>query len=505
MTLMKSPVIKRLLLLGTVLTVVAVTPWMNAAEPAAAQGLSPDLARKAQGALDSGEAELAQVRAQIEREKVPLHQKLTALEEQLIAVRKQYDERRKAADLLALEASNINTEVKLRGDENAYLGNILDEYVRGFESRIHSGELANYEKLISETKLATENPNLTDTDRFVKRMEVLKRSVTRLQENSGGRRIESELLDPNGVMIKGTMALLGPIAVFSSADKSAHGIVAPTAGTTRPVLRPLDPTMNAGIAQLIATGEGLLPLDPSRGYALQELIKKTSIIDTFIHGGPIMWPILFCSILALAVSLERIFFFFWQKARRRTADIDAIYELAKDGAIKEAIEVGSNSRDFVARMLGFSLGHPHKSLHTAIHKGSSMEVKRFTRGLWILDTCITMAPLLGLLGTVTGMMSSFDALGRASDAATGANSVIGGIAEALIATAAGLLIAIMALIPLNYINDQIEAVQHELDDAGKQLELIFDPSPQIIVDIPSDDVNQPAAPMERATHGALSS
>lgn len=488
--------IKRNFLFGALLALAALASRSHAAEPAAApQGLSPDIVRKAQGALTAGEAELAKVRAQIEQEKVPLHKNLTELEEKLIAARKRYDERKKAADLLSVESSNVSTEVKLRGDENAYLGNILDEYVRGFESRIHSGEIAGYEKLLSETKLATENPNLTDSDRFAKRMEVLKKSVTRLKDNSGGRRIETELLDPNGVMTKGTMGLIGPIAVFSSADKSIHGIVAPAAGTTRPVLRPLDPTMNAGIAQLIASGEGLLPLDPTRGSALQELIKKTSIIDTFIHGGPIMWPILVCSIIALAVSFERIFFFFWQKARRRTADIDAIYELAKDGGIVNAAELGAKSRDFVARMLGFALGHPKKSLHTAIHKGSSLEIKRFTRGLWILDTCITMAPLLGLLGTVTGMMSSFDALGRASDAATGANSVIGGIAEALIATAAGLLIAIMALIPLNYINDQIEAVQHELDDAGKQLELIFDPPTQIVV---GEQVEEPGRQMATA-------
>lgn len=498
MTPMEFPIIKRLLLVGAFLVAIAAAPLANAAEAPVPQGLSPDLAKKAEGALASGEAELARVRAQIERDKVPMQKELTALEEKLIAVRKKYDERRKAADLLALESSNVNTEVKLRGDENAYLGNILDEYVRGFESRIHSGEVSTYEKLLSETKLATENPNLTDSDRFAKRMEVLKRSVLRLQQNSGGRRIESELLDPNGVMTKGTMALIGPIAVFSSADKSTHGIVAPTAGTTRPVLRPLDPTMNAGIAQLIATGEGLLPLDPTRGSALQELIKKTSIIDTFLHGGPIMWPILFCSIIAVGVSIERIAFFFWQKARRRTADIDAIYELAKDGAIAKGVELGEKSRDFVARMLGFALGHPQKSLHTAIVKGSSLEMKRFTRGLWILDTCITMAPLLGLLGTVVGMMASFDAIGRASDAAAGANSVIGGIAEALIATAAGLLIAIMSLVPLNFINDQIETVQHELDDAGKQLELIFDPAPQIVVNDSSEQMTRQMSTAESA-------
>jgi biopolymer transport protein ExbB len=489
---MESSFNKRILRMGAATIISLSAMWGQAAEPAGSQGLSSDIAKKAQGAQASGEAELARVRGQIEREKVPLHQQLTALEEKLIEARKKYDERRKAADLLALEGSNINTEVKVRTDENAYLGNLLDEYVRGFETRVHSGELPKYEKLIGEAKLAIENPNLMEADRFAKRLEVLKASATRLQENLGGRRMPSEVLDPNGVMTKGTMALLGPIAVFSSADNSVHGIVAPSAGTTRPVLRPLDPTMNAGIAQLVATGEGLLPFDPTRGSALQELIKKTSIIDTFLHGGPIMWPILFCSIMAVAVSLERIAFFFWQKTRRRTADIDAIYEMANDGSISKAIELGKNSSDFVARMLGFALSAGQKSLHTAIHKGSSLEINRFTRGLWILDTCITMAPLLGLLGTVTGMMGSFDAIGRASDAASGANSVIGGIAEALIATAAGLMIAILALVPLNYINNQIEGVQHELDDAGKQLELIFNPPTQIVVGDSVEGTPQPA-------------
>jgi biopolymer transport protein ExbB len=75
--------------------------------------------------------------------------------------------------------------------------------------------------------------------------------------------------------------------------------------------------------------------------------------------------------------------------------------------------------------------------------------------------------------------------------------VIGGIAEALIATAAGLLIAIMSLVPLNFINDQVEAVQHELDDAGRQLELIFDPPTQILV---VDEQANPGQSQNRDLH-----
>jgi biopolymer transport protein ExbB len=480
-----------------VCALVATGALAAALPPEKPAGLSPDLAERARAAVASGEAELSKVRADIEEEKIPLSKSLAAVEEQLIAARKKYDEVRKKADDLTLETTNLNTIVKARADENAYLANIFDEFVRGFEGRVHPGELPAYARLLEETKLATENPNLTETDRFVKRLAVLRESVARLKANTGGRRLSAEVLDPNGVISKGTLALLGPVGVFSTEDKTMHGLVAAQTGSSRPVLRPLPEPMNQGIAQLVATGEGLLPLDPSRGAALQELIKKTSIIDTFLHGGPIMWPILLCSIIAVAVSIERIAFFFLQKSRRRTADIDAIYELANDGKIAKAVALGKGSRDFVARMLSFALTHGQKSLHTAIHKGTQMEVKRFTRGVWILDTCITMAPLLGLLGTVVGMMGSFDAIGRASDAASGANSVIGGIAEALIATAAGLLIAIMSLVPLNFINDQVEAVQHELDDAGRQLELIFDPPTQILV---VDEQANPGQSQNRDLH-----
>jgi biopolymer transport protein ExbB/TolQ len=99
----------------------------------------------------------------------------------------------------------------------------------------------------------------------------------------------------------------------------------------------------------------------------------------------------------------------------------------------------------------------------------AQEMKRFRRGVSILDTVITLAPLLGLLGTVTGMMGSFSIIGGELSAP---GAITGGIAEALIATAFGLGIAITALIPFNYLNTRADEANHELDSAGAQLELL---------------------------------
>ena len=95
-------------------------------------------------------------------------------------------------------------------------------------------------------------------------------------------------------------------------------------------------------------------------------------------------------------------------------------------------------------------------------------MQRYNRGLSLLDTAITVAPLLGLLGTVTGMIRAFSLLGGSELGAPSA--ITGGIAEALIATAFGLGIAILALLPFNWLNTELERARHEVSDAASQLE-----------------------------------
>ena len=118
------------------------------------------------------------------------------------------------------------------------------------------------------------------------------------------------------------------------------------------------------------------------------------------------------------------------------------------------------------------LTHKEKSLESALLYAQEQELKRFRRGIPILDTVITLAPLLGLLGTVTGMMGSFSLIGGELSAP---GAITGGIAEALIATAFGLGIAITSLIPFNFLNTKMEEARLEIELAGTQLELMMHP------------------------------
>lgn len=183
-----------------------------------------------------------------------------------------------------------------------------------------------------------------------------------------------------------------------------------------------------------------------------------------------MWPLLVTSLVALTVVFERLLFVAREKSRRQPEVVGNILTAVERGQTASAAEAGVGSEDYVARTLVYALEHRDQSLSSALLRAAARELQRFNRGLAILDTIITLAPLLGLLGTVTGMIHAFGLLGGELDAPT---AITGGVAEALIATAFGLGIAITALIPFNYLNTRLEEARHEIEDAATHLELLL--------------------------------
>lgn len=197
-------------------------------------------------------------------------------------------------------------------------------------------------------------------------------------------------------------------------------------------------------------------------------------MELFKHGGPIMWPILVVSFLLITVAIERVLFIVRENRRREPELVDKMLEKVESNDIEGAVELGKKSQDYVARILVYAITHKEHSLANAFTRAASQEMQRFSQGLPTLDTCITAAPLLGLLGTVTGMMGTFAALNSGSgDIGSAATKITGGVAEALIATMCGLAIAIMGLLPFNYLNARSEEARHDIEDASNSLEIII--------------------------------
>ncbi len=195
------------------------------------------------------------------------------------------------------------------------------------------------------------------------------------------------------------------------------------------------------------------------------------IIDNFRKGGPIMWPILIVSIVALTVVIERVFWWLGRWFRRDPKRIEKVFTAVENGDIPEASRLSRGSRDPVLRMMWNGLNHQHASLQGALQVAAGIEIKRAGRFLVVMDTLVTLAPLLGLLGTVTGLIRSFSFLGNEELAV---QAVTGGIAEALIATACGLGIAIFSLIPFNFFTSRVSNLEFELQTAATNLEVMLE-------------------------------
>ena len=202
------------------------------------------------------------------------------------------------------------------------------------------------------------------------------------------------------------------------------------------------------------------------------LLGDATPMDLFIKGKEIMWPILLLSFVAITVVIERLLFIIRENASREPEVVEKMLEAVERRDIDGALAIGRKSKDFIAKILVYSLSNKEFSLSNAFVRASGQELARFQQGMATLDTCITAAPLLGLLGTVTGMMRTFGALGT-GDVSANAGQITGGVAEALIATACGLAIAIMGLLPYNYLNARAEQAKQDVADASHALEILI--------------------------------
>lgn len=187
-------------------------------------------------------------------------------------------------------------------------------------------------------------------------------------------------------------------------------------------------------------------------------------------GGPVMWPLLACSIIGLAVAVER--FIALRRARINVNEFLAKIRkaLLVNRSVREAVKICEQYRGPVASIMKAGLlkyGQPREDLEKTIENAALYEMGRLERGLVVLATVANVAPLLGFLGTVTGMINSFEAL--AEQGLSNPGAVAAGISEALITTAAGLMIAIPVQLAYNYFTTRINRFVRDIESATNML------------------------------------
>ena len=193
----------------------------------------------------------------------------------------------------------------------------------------------------------------------------------------------------------------------------------------------------------------------------------------FLAGGPIMWPILICSIWALAVVIERLWFL-----NRIKIDADrflrSVLEKVKQHKTREALSDCDATKSPAGQILKVGIlkeGRTRQEIKEAIENAALYEVPLVEKNLNVLATIAHVSPLLGLLGTVTGMVSCFQTIQikTASTHQVTPGDLAGGIWEALLTTVFGLVVAIPAFIAYNYLVSRVNGIILDMERAAAEL------------------------------------
>ncbi len=192
-----------------------------------------------------------------------------------------------------------------------------------------------------------------------------------------------------------------------------------------------------------------------------------------VKGGWMMLPLALCSIVAVTIIIDRLFFFRGLRAENRAEEVIG---LVRKGGLDEALRIaGGQEGEHVPVMKVLSAGLAHAFDPTgAMESAATAEVSAMKRGLVALDTIITLSPLLGLLGTIIGMIGAFNIMATAGLGQP--HAVTGGVAEALVCTAAGISVAVVSLVPYNYFLSRVEGETDVIENYATRLELAISAS-----------------------------
>ncbi|MGB3210071.1 MAG: MotA/TolQ/ExbB proton channel family protein [Desulforhopalus sp.] len=196
------------------------------------------------------------------------------------------------------------------------------------------------------------------------------------------------------------------------------------------------------------------------------------MLEIILKGGVVMYPLLACSVCVLTIIIERALFWVILNRRHNSQLITEVLESCQQGDWELVKKKTIGSKDYAIRVLVSGIVHRKFSMTKAMEVAAIQEIVKMRRGIGVLDTMITVAPLLGILGTVIGIILSFDML--AIEGIENPQAVTGGIAQALITTATGLTIAILAVIPFNYFNVKVEQAVQKMEQYATSLEIVYE-------------------------------
>lgn len=390
--------------------------------------------------------ELAELQASIAEEKIPMARRMNQLEEEVLSARKELERVQRSRDNQLVDLNVLKSEVKARNDEVAYITGLLSEYARLFESRIHISETAAYQETINDAQASSQNQDLSISEKLDRQLAMVEIGLNRVESLSGGHIFPGKALSQTGVFEDGKFLIAGPVCVFASNTSDSAGVADVQLGSPEPTVMSMDPAQVSQIRKVVEGEGGLLPVDTTMGNALKIAATQDTFFDHLKKGGPVMVPLLGLGFIALVIAI-----FKWIELSKinvaQPRDLHVILSHLDESRKDEALKHASGIKGIVGEMLTSAIEHAHdkKEYIEEIMYETMLSTKpKLERLLPIIALTAATAPLLGLLGTVTGMINTFNLI---TVFGTGdPRTLSGGISEALITTKFGLIVAVPALL-----------------------------------------------------------
>jgi biopolymer transport protein ExbB len=429
-----------------------------AAAPLGAQTTVPEALEKAKSDLTTALSGLEKTRTAIAAERPKLSADFEKTEQELREKRRLVRIARLSKEDRAEELRQLQADLATRSQDATYLAGLLRDH--SLKTTTLSTPGAAPLEVFPETIAA--NPG-APAEALTYRLAILAASVDRLEALLGGSTAPGQASDPDGTIIQGTLAALGPASYFLSEDKSAGGDIVPAKPGATPRFVPGSAET---VAALLAGNEATLPLDPTGGNARVLDQIDGGFLDMIRKGGLWVWPIMFLAFASLvlgAIKLARFSCFreptdAWVAAilaalradETKKASSLATGQNHPAGAVMgKLVSVSENSSDLVEETL-------YEQLMSVQSKASSL--------LPVIAITAATAPLLGLLGTVSGMISTFNLITLFGSGDP--KPLAGGISEALITTLFGLVVAIPALILHAFLSRRAQGIVQTTERLG---------------------------------------
>lgn len=412
-------------------------------------GVAQDLEGVASGAaadLQKALAELSAVRREIETERLPLARRLTELENQLAERKAEFARAQRFQENQLVELNALKAEARVHSDQVKYIDSLLTEYARSFRSRLNFVEEPRYKSVLEAFERAGAAIDASPAQKFSQRSGLLTAALERSQSALGGERFEGSAVDHRGLVQKGQVALVGPVGLFASASGEAAGLLQQELNKADPTIAQMEPALVEGCRKLAASGAGDLVLDPTLGNAFKLSALHRGFIDQLKDGGIIMIPLIGLGFAVVGLALAK----WWQFSRVRLAteaDLQKVLGHLEAREQGKALDYARRISGMAGELLAAAVEHVDEKkeyIEEVLYEKMLGARTRLERGLPFLALAATTGPLLGLLGTVTGMIATFRIISGFGGGDP--KMLAAGISEALVCTATGMAIAIPALL-----------------------------------------------------------